>query len=51
MVRIQRGVAQEVVRGEAWLGSYRMTREGVSPDCVVPGIDEVKPGAKPMPLP
>jgi len=47
MVRPQREVAQEIARGEAWLGAYQIGQEAVLPDGVVPGIDEVKPVAKP----
>jgi hypothetical protein len=40
----------EIATGEAWLGSQRMEQEVVSPEGVVPGIDELKPGAKPLPF-
>jgi hypothetical protein len=41
---------QEIATGEAWLGSSRMGQEVVSPEGVVPRIDELKPGAKPLPF-
>lgn len=41
---------QEIAIGEAWLGSQRMEQEVVSPEGVVPGMDELKPGAKALPF-
>jgi hypothetical protein len=41
---------QEIATGEDWRGSSRMEQEVVSPEGVVPGMDELKPGAKPLPF-
>jgi hypothetical protein len=41
---------QEMATGEAWLGSQRIEQEVVSPEGVVPGMDELRPGAKPLPF-
>jgi hypothetical protein len=41
---------QEMATGDAWLGSERMEQDVVSPVGVVPGMDALRPGAKPMPL-
>jgi hypothetical protein len=41
---------QEIATGEAWLGSWRMEQEVVSPEVAVPGKVELKPGAKSLPF-
>jgi hypothetical protein len=41
---------QEIATGEAWLGSQRLEQAVVSPEGVVPGVDALRPGAKPMPF-
>jgi hypothetical protein len=41
---------QEIATGEAWLGSQRLEQEVVSPEGVVPGMSELKHGAKPLPF-
>jgi hypothetical protein len=41
---------EEIATGEAWLGSHRMEQEVVSPVGVVPGMDELRPGAMPLPF-
>jgi hypothetical protein len=41
---------QEIATGEAWLGSQRLEQAVVSPVGVVPGMDELKPGAKRLPF-
>ncbi len=40
---------QETATGVAWLGSERVEQEVVSLEGVVPGMDELKPDAKPLP--
>jgi hypothetical protein len=41
---------QKIAPGDAWLGSERMEQDVVSPEGVVPGMDALKPGAKPLPF-
>jgi len=41
---------QEIATGEAWLGSQRMEQEVVSPEGVLLGMDELRPGAKALPF-